>query len=44
MIKKGPHGTVYLRCDEKKYVSVSPPDSSPRFTSNLNLSNTKNPA
>ena len=44
MIKKGPRSTVYLRRDENKYVRVSPPESSPRFTSNLNVSNTKNPA
>ena len=45
--KKGPQSTVYLRRDERKYVQkagYTPPDSSPRFTSKLNLSNTKNPA
>ena len=48
MIKKtAPHITVYLNRDEKKYIKrlvYTPPDLSPRFTSKVNLSKTKNAA
>ena len=44
---KGLNSTVYLGRMRKsmfKRLVYTPPDSLPRFTSKLNLSNTKNPA
>ena len=45
MIKKETSSTVYvMRKSMFKRLVYTPPDSSPRFTCKVNLSNTKNPA